>query len=67
MDNIIRFPAEYRTDIPSEYLGNPYIEALPEMMDLKSYFELIMYLPRFDKTFRNEAVHFSKCKNCRNV
>ena len=62
MDNIIRFPAEYRTDIPSEYLGNPYIEALPEMMDLKSYFELIMYLPRFDKTFRNEAVHFRNVK-----
>ncbi|MDF3123495.1 ATP-binding protein [Rheinheimera sp. 1928-s] len=62
MDNIIRFPASYNKDLPAEYLGNPYIEALPEMMDKKSYFETVMFLPRFDKTFRNEPDHFRKVK-----
>ncbi|MBE0369659.1 ATP-binding protein [Pseudoalteromonas aurantia] len=62
MDNIIRFPATYNKDVPQEYLGNPYIEALPDMLDIKSYFEATLFLPSFDKTYRHEPAHIRNVK-----
>ena len=62
MSKVIRFPAIYRKDIPEEYHGNPFVEALHDMFDLKEYYETIMYLPYFDKTYRNEAAHIRKVK-----
>lgn len=54
MGNVIRFNAHYNTDIPSEYIGNPFVEALPVMMDIKEFFGLVMRLPKFDENYRLE-------------
>lgn len=62
MNSILRFPATYRKDIAEDYLGNPFVEALHDMYDIEQYYNLIMYLPSFDKTLRNEAAHMRKVK-----
>lgn len=54
MGNVIRFNAHYSTDVPPEYSGNPYVEALPPMMDIKEFFQLIINLPKFDKNYRSQ-------------
>lgn len=54
MVNVIRFNAQYNTDVPQEYIGNPYIEALLPMMEIKEFFQLIMNLPKFDENYRFE-------------
>jgi hypothetical protein len=62
MNNVIRFPATYRKDLPEEYHGNPFVEALYDMYGIKEYYGLIMNLPSFDKTYQNESVHMRKVK-----
>ena len=62
MSNVIRFPAIYRKDIPEEYHGNPFVEALHDMHNIKEYYQTIMFLPSFDKTYRNEVAHIRKVK-----
>ena len=62
MDNVIRSPATYRKDTPKEYHGNPFVEALHDMYDIKKYYGLIINLPGFDKTFKNEPAHIRKVK-----
>jgi type II secretory pathway predicted ATPase ExeA len=62
MDNVIRFPAEYKDDIPQEYIGNPYIEALPELLEMRDFFQLILHLPTFDATFRDQKEIYRKVK-----
>ena len=62
MDNVIRFEAHYSEDVPKEYIGNPYIEAMPPLMSLKEYFELILFLPKFDPQSRGEDDVYRKVK-----
>ena len=62
MNKVIRFPATYRKDIPEEYHGNPFVEALHDMYDIKAYYGLIMNLPSFDETYKNESAHMRKVK-----
>lgn len=62
MSEVIRFSPEYRTDIPIEYHGNPYIEALPELYDLKTFLQTVLYLPTFNISNRLMPSHFRKSK-----
>jgi Cdc6-like AAA superfamily ATPase len=62
MSEVIRFLPKYNTDIPSEYHGNPYIEALPELHDLKTFLQTALFLKPFDKSYRLKPAHFRKSK-----
>lgn len=62
MDNVIRFPADYSNNFPAEYQGNPYIEALLDMMDVSEFYQQAIFLKPFDHTYRNEPAHFRNVK-----
>lgn len=62
MDNVIRFPADYENNFPSEYQGNPYIEALLDMMDESEFYRYALFLKPFDKTYQHEPAHLRNVK-----
>tara|TARA_R110001583_G_scaffold89968_1_gene231503 strand:- start:3921 stop:5405 length:1485 start_codon:yes stop_codon:yes gene_type:complete len=62
MDSVIRFPADYNNNVHSEYQGNPFLEALPEMMESGDFFRQVMFLRPFDKSYRQEPAWFRNVK-----
>ena len=49
MARVRRYSAVYNTELPQQYRGNLYVEAMPPMMSMKEYFKFSAYLPDFDE------------------
>ncbi|MFT4413331.1 ATP-binding protein [Fredinandcohnia humi] len=43
--------AEYKEQIVPENRGNPFIEAIPERLDMDQFFDALHSLPKFDSSF----------------
>lgn len=62
MARVRRYSPVYNTELPEQYLGNPFVEAMPPMMTMREYFKFSAYLPDFEPTRVNDAAELRKVK-----
>lgn len=62
MARVRRYSAVYNTELPQQYRGNLYVEAMPPMMSMKEYFKFSAYLPDFDPVRVNDPAELRKVK-----